>query len=115
MQNVAILLEHVDLLNTSDGLNTELLESGLELSVVTLRGGDRLLDDLSSRSTFAACYLTHTWFSCGSRKDGVRARERSSVLLSALFLAEFPTKRGLTDSDLRLELGELFLVHDCSC
>lgn len=62
MQNVAILLEHVDLLNTSDGLNTELLESGLELSVVTLRGGDRLLDDLSSRSTFAACYLTHTWF-----------------------------------------------------
>lgn len=60
MQNIAILLEHVDLLNTGDGLNTELLKSRLELSVVTLRGCDRLLDDLSSGSTLATCYLIHT-------------------------------------------------------
>lgn len=76
MENVAILLKHVDLLNTSDGLNTELLESGLELSVITLRGGDRLLDDLSSGSTLAAYHLTHVVFRAGVKIDRVRERER---------------------------------------
>jgi hypothetical protein len=55
VQNVSILLEHVDLLDTRDGLDTKLLESGLKLAVVSLRRGDRLLDDLASRGTLAAC------------------------------------------------------------
>jgi hypothetical protein len=55
VQNISILLEHVDLLDTRDGLDTKLLESGLKLAVVSLRRGDRLLDDLASRGTLAAC------------------------------------------------------------
>jgi len=58
VENVAVLLEHVDLLNAGDGLDTELLEGGLELAVVTLRGGHRLLDDLTTGSALAACVWT---------------------------------------------------------
>lgn len=54
MQHVAVLLEHVDLLDAGDGLHTELLERGLDLSVVTLRSGNRLLDDLSSGRSLSA-------------------------------------------------------------
>ena len=54
MQDVSILLEHVDLLDTGDGLDTELFEGGLDLSVVSLGSGHRLLDDLSSGGTLTA-------------------------------------------------------------
>lgn len=54
MQNVAILLEHVDLLNTSNRLHIELLESSLELPVVTLDRRRRLLDLLPAGRTLAA-------------------------------------------------------------
>lgn len=54
MEHVAVLLEHVDLLDTGDGLDTELLERGLELAVVTLGGGHRLLDLLTAGSALAA-------------------------------------------------------------
>jgi hypothetical protein len=43
VDDVAILLEHVDLLNSLDGLDVHLLESGLELLVV---GGGGLVDAL---------------------------------------------------------------------
>lgn len=52
MDDVAVGLEHVDLLNGRDGLDVHLLESGLELLVVTTAGSVDLLD-LSSGSTLA--------------------------------------------------------------
>ena len=55
MDNVAVRLEHVDLLNGRDGLDVHLLEGSLELLVVTTAGSVDLLD-LSSGSTLAAVY-----------------------------------------------------------
>lgn len=52
VDDVAVRLEHVDLLDGRDGLNVHLLESGLELLVVTTAGSVDLLD-LSSGSTLA--------------------------------------------------------------
>lgn len=53
MDDVAVRLEHVDLLNLSDGLDVHLLEGGLELLVVGARGPVHLLLDTSG-STLAA-------------------------------------------------------------
>lgn len=52
MDDVAVSLEHVDLLNSLDRLDVQLLESALEFLVV---GAGALVDllDLSSRSTLA--------------------------------------------------------------
>ena len=55
MQDVAVLLEHVDLLDAGNGLHAELLERRLELAVVALLGRDRLLDLLAARGALAAC------------------------------------------------------------
>ena len=52
VDDVAVRLEHVDLLNGRDGLDVHLLEGGLELLVVTTAGSVDLLD-LSSGSTLA--------------------------------------------------------------
>jgi hypothetical protein len=52
VDDVAVRLEHVDLLNGRDGLNVHLLEGSLELLVVTTAGSVDLLD-LSSGSTLA--------------------------------------------------------------
>jgi hypothetical protein len=57
VQDVAILLEHVDLLDARDGGHAELLQSSLQLSVITLGGSDRLLDLLSSWGTFTTCTI----------------------------------------------------------
>ena len=58
VDDVAVRLEHVDLLDGRDGLNVHLLESGLELLVVTTAGSVDLLD-LSSGSTLATvCHST---------------------------------------------------------
>lgn len=43
MDDVAVLLEHVNLLDSLDGLNVHLLQGGLELLVV---GAGRLVDSL---------------------------------------------------------------------
>ena len=55
MQNVAILLEHVDLLDTGNGLNTNLLQSGLELGGIALQGRDGLFDLFTTGGTLSAC------------------------------------------------------------
>ena len=55
MDDVAVRLEHVDLLNGRDGLDVHLLEGGLELLVVTTTGSVDLLD-LSSGSTLSAIF-----------------------------------------------------------
>jgi len=55
VDDVAVRLEHVDLLNGRDGLDVHLLESGLELLVVTTTGSVDLLD-LSSGSTLATVH-----------------------------------------------------------
>jgi hypothetical protein len=55
MQHVPVLLEHVDLLHARDGLDTKLLQRGLDLAVVALRGGHRLLDLLTAGGSLAAC------------------------------------------------------------
>lgn len=44
MNDVAVALEHVDLLNGLDGLDVQLLERGLELLVVGASGPVDLLD-----------------------------------------------------------------------
>lgn len=53
MDHVAILLEHVDLLNGLDGLDIELLKGGLELLVI---GARRLVDllCLAARGTLSS-------------------------------------------------------------
>ena len=55
VQHGTVLLEHVDLLYTSDRLDVELAQSGLDLSFISLLGGSRLLDLLSSGRTLSAC------------------------------------------------------------
>lgn len=52
VNDVAILLEHVDLLDTLDGLDVQLLESGLELLVIGAGVADDLLD-LAAGGTLA--------------------------------------------------------------
>lgn len=54
VKNVAILLEHVDLLDTGDGLNLELLESSLELGVLTT-GALGLRGHLTTGGTLTTC------------------------------------------------------------
>jgi hypothetical protein len=56
VDNVAVLLEHVDLLNALDGLDVQLLESGLELLVIGTGVADDLLD-LAAGSTLASVKL----------------------------------------------------------
>lgn len=55
VQDVAVLLEHVNLLDTGDGGDAKLLESSLELDVAALLSGSRLLDDFASEGGLAAC------------------------------------------------------------
>lgn len=54
MNDVAIRLEHVDLLNGLDGLSVQLLQGGLELLVVVGATGD-IASLLLSGSSLAAC------------------------------------------------------------
>lgn len=56
MYHIAIFLEHVDLLNSLDGLDIELLERRLQLLVVGAAGLVDLLR-LSSRCAFAATVI----------------------------------------------------------
>lgn len=58
VQHGTVLFEHVDLLYTSDRLNVELAQSSLDLSVISLFGGSRLLDLLSSGCTLSTCSKT---------------------------------------------------------
>lgn len=55
VQHGTVLLEHVNLLYTSDRLNVELAQGSLNLSVISLLGGSRLLDLLSSGGTLSTC------------------------------------------------------------
>jgi len=55
VDDVAVALKHIDLLNLRDGLYVHLLEGGLKLLVVGARGLVHLLD-LSSGCTLAATY-----------------------------------------------------------
>jgi hypothetical protein len=54
VQDVAILLEHVDLFDAGNRSDTELLESGLKLDVAALSSRRRLLDDLASQGGLTA-------------------------------------------------------------
>ena len=53
MDDVAVLLEHVDLLDTLDGLDVQLLQGGLQLLVVGVGGPVDLLD-LAAGSALAS-------------------------------------------------------------
>lgn len=64
VDDVAVRLEHVDLLDGRDGLDVHLLEGGLELLVVTTTGSVDLLD-LSSGSTLAT--VLSLYISLGAR------------------------------------------------
>ena len=59
VQDVAVLLEHVNLLDTGDRGDAKLLESGLELDVAALLSGSRLLDDLASEGGLTALLDQH--------------------------------------------------------
>lgn len=56
VKNVAVLLEHVNLLDTRNGLHLELLEGGLELGVLTT-GTLGLRSHLTTRGTLTACVV----------------------------------------------------------
>ena len=56
MDDVAVALEHVDLLDGLDGLGVQLLQGGLELLVVVGVPGDIALL-LVSRGTLSTCNL----------------------------------------------------------
>ena len=53
MDDVAVLLEHVDLLDALDGLDVHLLEGGLQLLVIGAGVAGNLLD-LAARGTLAS-------------------------------------------------------------
>jgi hypothetical protein len=53
VDDVAVLLEHVDLLNSLDGLDVHLLEGGLQLLVVGAGVAGNLLD-LAAGGTLAS-------------------------------------------------------------
>ena len=85
MDDVAVLLEHVDLLNGLDGLDVELLQRRLELLVVGAGAGGRPLDLAAGRSLATANALDSQSFDrwgfdksgrvqCGSRKAGLTGR-----------------------------------------
>jgi hypothetical protein len=56
VDNLAIILEHVDLVNTRDGLNVQLLERSGKLTVITTTGLGRSLLDLTAGSTYFFLY-----------------------------------------------------------
>lgn len=60
VDDVAVLLEHVDLLNALDGLDVQLLEGGLELLVIGAGVADDLLD-LAAGGTLASIKLLVEW------------------------------------------------------
>lgn len=60
VDDVAVLLEHVDLLDALDRLDVQLLESGLELLVIGAGVADDLLD-LAAGSTLATVKLLVGW------------------------------------------------------
>jgi len=63
MQDISIILEHVDFLDVSNGGNVEFLQCGLEFSVVSLGCGLGFLDDFTSGGTFAACIANASYAS----------------------------------------------------
>ena len=58
VQHVAVLLEHVDLLDTRNGLHVQLLQRTLQLLVVVRCRCLRLLDDLTSYGALST-YRAH--------------------------------------------------------
>jgi hypothetical protein len=77
VDDVAVALEHVDLLNSLDGLDIQLLERSLELLVVGAGVPVDLLD-LSARSTLASASLSQLEFGDCHDPSSFRA---SSLLL----------------------------------
>lgn len=76
MQDVSILLEHVDLLDAGDGLDVHLLQGGLQLPVISGSGGSGLFDLLSSGSSLST-WMFHV-ISCPARiEERKRERERN--------------------------------------
>jgi hypothetical protein len=70
VDDVAVALEHVDLLNGLDGLDVQLLEGLLELLVVTA-GAVRCALDLSPRGTLATTLSNST--------SEIRSNEQSTA------------------------------------
>lgn len=64
VDDVAVLLEHVDLLDALDGLDVHLLEGGLQLLVVGTAVADDLLD-LAAGGTLASVQLLVRSGVCG--------------------------------------------------
>lgn len=60
VDDVSVLLEHVDLLDALDRLDVQLLEGGLKLLVIGAGVADDLLD-LAARSTLATVELLVGW------------------------------------------------------
>lgn len=87
VNNLAIVLEHVDFFNASNGLNLQALKGSRKLTVITGRGLTAGLLDLTTRSTYYA--LVYIRF--------IR------VYLLFFTLA--------TNTDLVLKLGEFISVH----
>jgi len=54
MQYISIIFKHINLFDTSYSGNIELLESGLEFSVISLRSGLGFFDDFTSGCSFSA-------------------------------------------------------------
>ena len=95
VQNVSVLLEHVDLLNSGNGLHIQFLEGSLQLFVVLGARGLGFPHNLSSNRALAAylilkkrsiatcqsCSLSCT-LPCGVDRDATR-RKRSPILFAA--------------------------------
>ena len=84
VDDVAVALEHVDLLDGLDGLDVHLLKSSLELLVVTTTASVDLLD-LSSGGALAAVI----------RDPSVSARCRHSQMIFKLTLHHSLARRNL--------------------
>jgi hypothetical protein len=93
VDDVAVLLEHVDLLNSLDGLDVQLLEGGLELLVVGISGAVDLLD-LAAGSALA---------SIGGKKELVSPVSSRSSRWCMMWVV---------NSRLRVSVGEVSLCVD---
>ena len=71
VNDIAIILEHVDLLNCLDRLHIHLLQRGLQLLIVRAGALVRLFGHLAARSAFASA-------------SGVRGTSRISLLLAKI-------------------------------
>lgn len=111
VDDVAVLLEHVDLLNGLDGLGVELLQGGLELLVVRAGAGGRPLDLATGRPLATANLLDHHIPNSRTEDSVIRGsggsyRKKGGVERGGRCGVTYPTQQSATQQRHRQLRGE---------